>query len=400
MRRIKEQAELEREYQLVQEANRRAQHDYFHSQQFQEDLRQNLLQAFQGLIVIEPTRPDSKRRKPTDLKLHEETKQPDVQPRPEQAEKMKLVLDKSINKGFEGSFKPTKEESSITAKGEGKQTEPELVIHCQEDSLSDQLEQEEDAQVECDHVPHQTKQEDGALGGTPKAPEVVLSIVEQGDNFKTLSCDLLIRSVGCLQFSLVEHLRVVQGLQQFIFEPGGSLCVFRKSHKILEQKAAAFKFDLQSSFTLGEQDLWSNLIKGRENGVIQTSCRENEGESGGNKSFIRFITDQNKLRRDKHELVVVKGEPELEDEHGDQTTRPPDQREIKLRLYGLMIMTRTCVGSSWRGAVSFKLNKEEESSAFEGTYLEKSSKMLLRHEKGLQSFVFDPGKIREVRISL
>ncbi|KAG2307067.1 hypothetical protein Bca4012_083991 [Brassica carinata] len=48
MRRIKEQAEIEREYQLVQEAHRRAQHDNLHSQQFQDDLRRNLLQAFQG----------------------------------------------------------------------------------------------------------------------------------------------------------------------------------------------------------------------------------------------------------------------------------------------------------------------------------------------------------------
>ncbi|XP_056854589.1 uncharacterized protein LOC130504037 [Raphanus sativus] len=59
----------------------------------------------------------------------------------------------------------------------------------------------------------------------------------------------------------------------------------------------------------------------------------------------------------------------------------------------------TCVASSRREADSFKLNKVEESSTLEAICLEKSSKILLRHEEGLQYFVFDPGEIREVIIS-
>ncbi|KAG5374216.1 hypothetical protein IGI04_042470 [Brassica rapa subsp. trilocularis] len=278
---------------------------------------------------------------------------------------------------------------------ESHKTEPEPTTLC--------LKLEEEAEVaeaECGHVPDQIKQEEKVPGGSSKALELVLPTVEQGDNFKSLACELLIRPLVCLQLSLVEHLRVVKGLQQVVFEPGGSLCVVRRNKQILDQKATAYKLNLQGSFTLEKQDLWSNLFKGRENGMIKTICRENEGESGGNTSFIRFITDQNKLRRDKQELVVVKEKPELEDEYGDQTTRPPDQKDVKLRVHGLMLMTRTWIGSSWREAFNCKLNKVEKSSALEATCSEESSKMLLRHEEGLQSFVFHPGETREVMIYL
>ncbi|KAG5373819.1 hypothetical protein IGI04_042874 [Brassica rapa subsp. trilocularis] len=207
---------------------------------------------------------------------------------------------------------------------ESHKTEPEPTTLC--------LKLEEEAEVaeaECGHVPDQIKQEEKVPGGSSKALELVLPTVEQGDNFKSLACELLIRPLVCLQLSLVEHLRVVKGLQQVVFEPGGSLCV-------------------------------------------------------------------NKLRRDKQELVVVKEKPELEDEYGDQTTRPPDQKDVKLRVHGLMFMTRTWIGSSWREAFNCKLNKVEKSSALEATCSEESSKMLLRHEEGLQSFVFHPGETREV----
>ncbi|KAG5373857.1 hypothetical protein IGI04_042830 [Brassica rapa subsp. trilocularis] len=209
---------------------------------------------------------------------------------------------------------------------ESHKNEPEPTTLC--------LKLEEEAEVaeaECGHVPDQIKQEEKVPGGSSKALELVLPTVEQGDNFKSLACELLIRPLVCLQLSLVEHLRVVKGLQQVVFEPGGSL----------------------------------------------------------------FITDQNKLRRDKQELVVVKEKPELEDEYGDQTTRPPDQKDVKLRVHGLMLMTRTWIGSSWREAFNCKLNKVEKSSALEATCSEESSKMLLRHEEGLQSFVFHPGETRE-----
>ncbi|KAG5374171.1 hypothetical protein IGI04_042503, partial [Brassica rapa subsp. trilocularis] len=278
---------------------------------------------------------------------------------------------------------------------ESHKNEPEPTTLC--------LKLEEEAEVaeaECGHVPDQIKQEEKVPGGSSKALELVLPTVEQGDNFKSLACELLIRPLVCLQLSLVEHLRVVKGLQQVVFEPGGSLCVVRRNKQILDQKATAYKLNLQGSFTLEKQDLWSNLFKGRENGMIKTICRENEGESGGNTSFIRFITDQNKLRRHKQELVVVKEKPELEDEYGDQTTRPPDQKDVKLRVHGLMLMTRTWIGSSWREAFNCKLNKVEKSSALEATCSEESSKMLLRHEEGLQSFVFHPGETREVMIYL
>ncbi|KAF3573731.1 hypothetical protein F2Q69_00063699 [Brassica cretica] len=201
-----------------------------------------------------------------------------------------------------------------------KQIEESHKTELEPTTLGLKLEEEaEVAEAECGHVPDQIKQEEKVPGGSSKALELVLPTVEQGDNFKSLACELLIRPLVCLQLSLVEHLRVVKGLQQVVFEPGGSLCM-------------------------------------------------------------------NKLRRDKQELVVVKEKPELEDEYGDQTTRPPDQKDVKLRVHGLMFMRRTWVGSSWREAFNCKLNKVEKSFAVEATCSEESSKMLLRHEEGLQSF--------------
>ena len=107
-----------------------------------------------------------------------------------------------------------------------------------------------------------------------------------------------------------------------------------------------------------------------------------------------------KPRAQEPRLEMGRGGCFMEDEYGDQTTRPPDQKDVKLRVHGLMFMIRTWVGSSWREAFNCKLNKVEKSSALEATCSEESSKMLLRHEEGLQSFVFHPGETREVMIYL
>ncbi|KAG2266369.1 hypothetical protein Bca52824_073448, partial [Brassica carinata] len=142
---------------------------------------------------------------------------------------------------------------------ESHKTEPEPTTLC--------LKLEEEAEVaeaECGHVPDQIKQEEKVPGGSSKALELVLPTVEQGDNFKSLACELLIRPL-----------------------------------------------------------------------------------------------------------------------------------DVKLRVHGLMFMRRMWVGSSWREAFNCKLNKVDKSSALEATCSEESSKMLLRHEEGLQSFVFHPGETRE-----
>ena len=278
---------------------------------------------------------------------------------------------------------------------ESHKTEPEPTTLC--------LKLEEEAEVaeaECGHVPDQIKQEEKVPGGSSKALELVLPTVEQGDNFKSLACELLIRPLVCLQLSLVEHLRVVKGLQQVVFEPGGSFSVSIRSNNNLVQKTVTYKLDLQGFFTPEKQDLRSNLFEGREDGVILSICSKNRGETGGNTPLIRPITDQNQLRSTKQKLAVVKKMPKLENEYGDQTTRPPDQKDVKLRVHGLMFMRRTWVGSSWREAFNSKLNKVEKSSALEVICSEESSKMLLRHEEGLQSFVFHPGETREVMIYL
>ncbi|WZZ70857.1 hypothetical protein YC2023_082227 [Brassica napus] len=123
---------------------------------------------------------------------------------------------------------------------ESHKTEPEPTTLC--------LKLEEEAEVaeaECGHVPDQIKQEEKVPGGSSKALELVLPTVEQGDNFKSLACELLIRPLVCLQLSLLEHLRVVKGLQQVVFEPGGSFSVSIRSNNNLVQKTVSYKLDLQ-----------------------------------------------------------------------------------------------------------------------------------------------------------
>ncbi|KAG5413089.1 hypothetical protein IGI04_000656, partial [Brassica rapa subsp. trilocularis] len=316
---------------------------------------------------------------------------------------------------------------------ESHKTEPEPTTLC--------LKLEEEAEVaeaECGHVPDQIKQEEKVPGGSSKALELVLPTVEQGDNFKSLACELLIRPLVCLQLSLVEHLRVVKGLQQVVFEPGGSLCVNKLRRDKQELVVVKEKPELEDEY--GDQTTrppdqkdvklrvhglmlmtrtwigssWREafnckLNKVEKSSALEATCSEESSkmllrQEEGLQSFVfhpgrdshsRAAPRMNKLRRDKQELVVVKEKPELEDEYGDHTTRPPDQKDVKLRVHGLMFMTRTWIGSSWREAFNCKLNKVEKSSALEATCSEESSKMLLRHEEGLQSFVFHPGETRE-----
>ncbi|KAG2244197.1 hypothetical protein Bca52824_093961, partial [Brassica carinata] len=52
------------------------------------------------------------------------------------------------------------------------------------------------------------------------------------------------------QTSLVEYLRDVKGLQQVVFEPGGSFSVSIRSNNNLVQKTVTYKLDLQGFFTL------------------------------------------------------------------------------------------------------------------------------------------------------
>lgn len=367
-----------RDYEHVQAENRRAQHDYLHSQQFQDDLRSTLLEAFKGLIVIQPTKSDCEQLQPPDLTPTEEA-------RPEEAKK--LDLDQ-----FGSWSKPPLKQAEREEEIESKPT-----ISLQGQHLDDQLKQEEGSSLICDHLSVQNQDEVGVFDGSPKAPELALSIVDQGDNFKTLSCELLIRPMVCLQISLVENLRVYKGLQQSVFEPGGTLCVFKKNHKNLEQKETAFKLDLQSSFTVGEQDLWSNPFEGREDGVIRIRCRGKRDYSGGNTCLIRSITDQNKLRREKQKLVVVKEKPKLESEYGDQCTRPPNHKKNcrQVELSCGRDGRRTWKGLYWmevqETAARSKLNSEKEQCAISVVCNGNISPGQLGHVLGLHFFVFEPG---------
>ena len=85
------------------------------------------------------------------------------------------------------------------------------------------------------HAPDQTKIKEEVLEGSSTVAELVYTLVVQGENTKTLTSEFLIKSISCIQLSLVDHLRVFNGLQQVVFEPGGSLCALRRSNKILDQ---------------------------------------------------------------------------------------------------------------------------------------------------------------------
>ena len=300
---------------------------------------------------------------------------------------------------------PVEEKEKIAAKPAVKipEIEPALAIPFQGEHSAIQLQLEEHvpgALCGLIHDQNKVKEEEELDEALVVHKELLETLIEQGGFIRSFSCDLLIQPFVCVQFNLVEHLRFFKGLQHFVFEPGGSFSVSIRSNNNLVQKTISYKLDLQGFFTPEKQDLRSNLFEGREDGVILSICSKNRGETGGNTPLIRPITDQNQLRSTKQKLAVVKKMPKLENEYGDQTTRPPDQKDVKLRVHGLMFMRRTWVRSSWREAFNSKLNKVEKSSALEVICSEESSKMLLRHEEGLQSFVFHPGETREVMIYL
>ena len=333
--------------------------------------------------------------------------------------------------------------------------ESEPTTLCEADNLDNHLKLEEEAQVaetECGHVPDQRKQEEKVPGGSSNALELVLSTVEQGESFQSLSSGLLTWYTLDFQTSLVEYLRDVKGLQQVVFEPGGSFSLSIRSNNNLVQKTVSYKLDQQGFFTPGKQYLRSNLFEGREDGVILSICSKNRGETGGNTPLISPITDQNQLRSTKQKLAVVKKMPKLENEYGDHYTRPPDPmqhenqvimsigqgvlREIIDILLGshkelvrppdqsarfllvfrdLMLsfypgehrthaetaMVEACLWSKWReafaAAAGYELNGKESFVCYILRHvrslemIEQGSKSLLKHGKGLQSWVFDPG---------
>ncbi|KAG5398048.1 hypothetical protein IGI04_019862 [Brassica rapa subsp. trilocularis] len=331
--------------------------------------------------------------------------------------------------------------------------ESEPTTLCEADNLDNHLKQEDRTSVICGHVPGQNQSEEGVLNGSPKAHELaVTTVVKGGDIIESFSCDLLTTPPEWINIRLVEYLRDVKGLQQVVFEPGGSFSVSIRSNNNLVQKTVSYKLELQGFFTPEKQDLRSNLFEGREDGVILSICSKNRGETGGNTPLISPITDQNQLRSTKQKLVVVKKMPKLENEYGDHYTRPPDPmqhenqvimsigqgvlREIIDILLGihkelvrppdqsarfllvfrdLMLsfypgehrthaetaMVEACLWSKWReafaAAAGYELNGKESFVCYILRHvrslemIEQGSKSLLKHGKGLQSWVFDPG---------
>lgn len=105
-------------------------------------------------------------------------------------------------------------------------------------------EQEGETQVLCVHVPDQSKRKEEVLEDSSTAAELVYTLVDQGESVKTLTCESFIRPLSYFHFNFVDYFWAVGGLQQIIFEPGGILCVFERSHNILGLKKASFKLSL------------------------------------------------------------------------------------------------------------------------------------------------------------
>ena len=333
--------------------------------------------------------------------------------------------------------------------------EPALAIPFQGEHSAIQLQLEEHvpgALCGLIHDQNKVKEEEELDEALVVHKELLETLIEQGGFIRSFSCDLLIQPFVCVQFNLVEHLRFFKGLQHFVFEPGGSFSVSIRSNNNLVQKTVTYKLDLQGFFTPEKQDLRSNLFEGREDGVILSICSKNRGETGGNTPLISPITDQNQLRSTKQKLVVCKKMPKLENEYGDHYTRPPDPmqhenqvimsigqgvlREIIDILLGshkelvrppdqsarfllvfrdLMLsfypgehrthaetaMVEACLWSKWRksfaAAACYELNGKESFVCYILRHvrglemIEQGSKSSLKHGKGLQSWVFDPG---------
>ncbi|KAF2533006.1 hypothetical protein F2Q70_00030031 [Brassica cretica] len=163
------------------------------------------------------------------------------------------------------------------------------------------------------NLPHPSQERKGeVLEDSSTTVELVYALVAQGEIVKTLTCESLIRPLPYFQFNCVEYLRAVRGLQQVVFEPGGILCVFEGSNNIMGQKTTSFKLNLRDLFSFEDQDGWRYLFKRK---VISFS--DKRGDSVSNMFFTISITDQNMLRRAKHDLGVVKESPRLKNECGD-----------------------------------------------------------------------------------
>ena len=73
------------------------------------------------------------------------------------------------------------------------------------ESTNQCLKPEKETQVVCVHVPDQPNGKEEVLEDSSVA-ELALILVDQGENTKTLTSEILIKPMSCIQLSLVEHL--------------------------------------------------------------------------------------------------------------------------------------------------------------------------------------------------
>jgi len=126
------------------------------------------------------------------------------------------------------------------------------------------------------------------------------TLIEQGGFIRYAPDYSLIRPLVCVKFSLMDHLKLVKELHNFIFEPGGKLYEFKSNNNILVQRATT-NLSMHETLIFNEQDLRSNPFKGRGGSVAQISSKDRIKESKSNCinyiktcSFGLIILDQDK----------------------------------------------------------------------------------------------------------
>ena len=263
---------------------------------------------------------------------------------------------------------------------------------CQGDHSIIQLQKEEQVPVALGgHILDLTKaKEEGKLDGVLVVhKESSETLIEQGGFIKFASEYSLTRLLVCVRFSLMDHLKVVKELHNFIFEPGGKLCEFKSNKNILVQRATT-ELCRHEIFILKEQDLRSNPFKGGGNSValisskgkikerkyelhqllkdlqvwphhprprhhvIHTDMRSTESlyhtpsmvqarvsrEEKFKADFFTLQTDLSwlvdKCGKTRDDPIEERDGPRLKSEYGDQCTRPPDQ-ENHVRRFTLIL---------------------------------------------------------------
>ena len=334
--------------------------DYLQSTEFKENLRSMIVQSLTAVVQNQPER---------------------SVPRPTSGiDELGYYQKEPAEKKKETAAKPAEKEQEIESK------------------------EKESLPAMCGHVIGLIKDEERELDETlvvhKESPE---TLIEQGGFIRSFSCDILIQPFVCVQFNLLEHLRFVKGQQHLVFEPGGEARGLTAIENVLVQK----EFATHDPSILKERDLRSNPFEGREISVVQIISQRKAKESKGwlydtfrdlqtcphqpkPKQLAAFGHDYSTWVLEEFEKV--RDDPKLKEEYGSYFIRPTNQDNTMLSIHGHMSMSRTCAASN-RGEVPSEAARSEVNRKDKLLILSAAcNEIHLRHERGLQHYVFKPGE--------